>query len=502
MPRPRMNVKATSRNQLKSIQKRARMLRKDPSLIAPICEGDCRSCPFKRIIKGAERISTIEDEDYIKKFFKKGDQLLRAYAVLISADINSDIPYMATADTPSGKVAYIYKEGADKKGVISLMYNTDPKLSLMGYIAIAKKHRLHLYATRKGPVCTGREAKPPAEFMSLVEKNLPYNFRHSGERYSVPPAELTVSLGEIEISISRKAASSDSNIPMVIQSFMYSPERDAGLDISIIFELEGRADGCDGRFIPTKQERKAYLSGKISDKEFLDSAWEDFRNDAEDRGLYMAGKTCFGSSPEQMINGLDMPDALKKSVTDAVARRKRGIVVDDYTANKILMEIWDEAAYDILTSISSEGIAKQVMAMEKQNPMDMIRAAEDLLKKREVNSSLPLYKNLPEIAAFADRAAREYRISGKKGMESFLYSVKKPNTKIKSLQMAFLMAIGEHEGKEWHYSRNERDFAEFLMPTAKRLLEAKKDKYHQILKELMAAAGAESNLDSYLIKKP
>ena len=497
-PGPRMKVKATSKNQEKAILKRAEMLRKDPSLIAPVCEGQCRSCPFKRIIKGAERIAVIEDEDYIKKFFKKGDQLLRAYSVLISIDIDGKTPHLATADTPFGKVAYVYRKGADKKGLISLMYYDDPKLSLMGYLATAKKHRLHLYATRNGPICTGREAKPPKSFMDVVAKSLPYNFKKTGKVYSVFPGELNVSIEDWTISVSRRA-SSDTNIPLAIQRFMYSPERGGGLDISVKFELEGDADGCDGAFVPSKQEIKAYLAGDISDKEFLDSAWEAFRNEAEDRGLYMAGTTCFGSDWEGMIDGLDLPEAARQTINDAVGRRKRGIVVDDYTANKILMEIWDVSALEILSAVSSEAIAKQVMAMEKQNPTDMIRTAESLLKKRRVNSALPVYRNLPEIPAFADKAAREYRIGGKKGMESFLYSVKKPSTKIKSLQMAFLMAVGEHEGKEWHYSGNEMDFAEFLMPLAKRLLEARGAEYHRILEELMASAGTESDLSSYLV---
>jgi len=498
-PGPRMKVKATSKNQVKSILKRAKMLRKDPSLIAPVCEGECRACPFKKVIKGAERIAAIEDEDYIKKFFKKGDQLLRACSVLISIDIEGEIPYLATADTPSGKVAYVYRKGVDKKALISLMYHDDPKLSLMGYVTTAKKHRLHLYATRNGPVCTGREARPPKGFMDIVAKSLPYNFKKTGGAYSVAPGELIVSMGEWKISVSRRA-SSDTNIPLTIQRFMYSPERNGGLEISVKFELEGDAEDCNGTFLPPKQDIKAYLAGEVSDKEFLDSTWEGFRNEAEDEGLYMAGTTCFGSDWEGMIDGLDLPEAARKTVNNAVDRRKRGIVVDDYTPNKILMEIWDDAALEILSAVSSEAIAKQVLNMEKQNPTDMIRTAEGLLKKRRVNSSLPVYKNLPEIPAFADAAAREYRIGGKKGMESFLYSVKKPGTKIKSLQMAFLMAVGEHEGKEWHYSGNEMDFAEFLMPLAKRLLEAKGAEYHSTLEELMASAGTDSNLGPYLVK--
>jgi len=91
-------------------------------------------------------------------------------------------------------------------------------------------------------------------------------------------------------------------------------------------------------------------------------------------------------------------------------------------------------------------------------------------------------------------------VDGKKGMESFLYSHKKPGTKIKSLQMAFMMAVGEHEGKEWHYSKNEVDFARFLMPIAKKLLDAEGADYHRALEELMASAGADSNMTPYLVK--
>ncbi len=499
-PGPRMKVKATSKNQEKSILNRAKMLRKDPSLIAPTCAGECRSCPFKKLIKSAEKIGHIEDEEYIKKFFKKGDQLLRAYAVMISIDIEGKIPYLATADTPSGKVAYVYREGADKKALISLMYHDDPRISLMGYVGTAKKHKLHLYATKKGVICTGRTGDPPKNFMEGVVKSLPYNFRRSGTSYVAPPGELTVQINDWKISVCRKCASSESNIPSAIQRFMYSPERDGGLEVSVNFELEGEMDSCDGEYHPSKREIRDYLVGEISDGEFTESAWNDFRNEAEDKGLYMAGTTCFGSDWKPMIEGLDIPEKARKTVEEVVAGRKRGIVVDDYTTNKVLMEIWEEAAEKVLTSVSGEAIARQVLKMEKQNPTDMIREAEALLKKRQVNRALPVYKNLPEIPAFADRAAREYRIGGKKGLEAFLYSYKKPGTKIKSLQMAFMMAVGEHEGKEWHYSKNEMDFAEFLSPLAERLLKAKGKDYHRSLEELLASAGVDANLDQYMVK--
>ncbi len=499
-PGPRMKVKATSKNQERAILKRAKMLRKDPSLIAPACAGECRSCPFKKVIKGAERIAQVEDGDYIKKFFKKGDQLLRAYAVMISMDIEGKIPYLATADTPSGKIAYVYREGVDKKALISLMYPEDPRVSLMGYVGLAKKNRLHLYATKNGVICTGREGNPPKNFMDGVVRSLPYNFNRSGTVYAVPPGELEVGLGEWTISVCRKCASSDVNIPTAIQRFMYSPARDSGLRVSITFDLEASAEGCDGTFVPSKRDLKAYLAGEISDKDFIDSAWESFRSDAEDRGLYMAGTTCFGEDWKSMLEGLDLPDTARSTVERVLAGRSRGIVVDDYTTNKILMEIWDEAAEEILAAVAGEAIAKRVLENEKGNPTDMIREAELLLLKREVNSSLPVYRDLPEIPAFADTAAREYRIGGKRRMEAFLYSQKKPGTKIKSLQMAFMMAVGEHEGKEWHYSRNEMDFAEFLMPVARRLLEAEGEEYHRTLEELMASAGVDSNLSSYLVK--
>ena len=121
----------------------------------------------------------------------------------------------------------------------------------------------------------------------------------------------------------------------------------------------------------------------------------------------------------------------------------------------------------------------------------MLKSATSKARKDQIESALPKYRDLPQVAAFADRIVRTYKAKGKK---SALMEVNKgqssPDTKLKSVRYAFLLAFSAATGKEWQFTKEETDFGVFLEDYAQKLMEAEGDDYHDSLQELLKASGS------------
>ncbi|MBU2565652.1 MAG: hypothetical protein KJ655_05305, partial [Candidatus Thermoplasmatota archaeon] len=68
--------------------------------------------------------------------------------------------------------------------------------------------------------------------------------------------------------------------------------------------------------------------------------------------------------------------------------------------------------------------------------------------------------------------------------------LKTEDTKIKSVAYAFLLTFGQTKGREWKYSKIEKEFAQFLKEGTKKLVESKPEEYHNALQLLLKDTGS------------
>jgi hypothetical protein len=213
-------------------------------------------------------------------------------------------------------------------------------------------------------------------------------------------------------------------------------------------------------------------------------------------GMILAlGNTCYGDDAEAFIDAMNPSRIERRALEFLLDELDESIVVESATPNKVLMMYWDVYGVDILESIVGDrDLAEKVFERgqwKKDTPAKVLKTAKSKAKKDEIESALPKYRDLPPLAAFADRIVRVYKTKGKK---SALMQANKEtsglDTKIKSVRYAFLLTFNSAIGKEWQFTKEQMDFGVFLKDYAEKLLEVEGDDYHDSLQELLKASGS------------
>ena len=133
-------------------------------------------------------------------------------------------------------------------------------------------------------------------------------------------------------------------------------------------------------------------------------------------------------------------------------------------------------------------------------PTEILEVVFHYKERQEILSQLPNYRSLPPLAEFADHIAKTYKTFGEK--ETIGEIKKRPdNPKGKSVAYAFLLVFEKGKDKKWQFSPVEVEYGEFLREYAKKLLDAKPDKYHKALQELLTTSGSSENIDGHIIRR-
>jgi hypothetical protein len=157
---------------------------------------------------------------------------------------------------------------------------------------------------------------------------------------------------------------------------------------------------------------------------------------------------------------------------------------------------WDSYGQDIIQDIvNDEKLVNEIMSLS-ESPSVMVKTAFEIKNKEEIINKLPTYKSLPDIADYADKLARIYRVQGKQKLFSALRSV--PNhPKKRAIAYGMLLAINKHPDVKWKFSKIDIESGEFLKPYITTLLKGDAKKYHKSLQHVLTGSGFSESLDSY-----
>jgi hypothetical protein len=177
--RIRTGARAASKVQEKELIKKAKRLSRNPELIIPQCGGECRRCIFDKTraqLRRVQQAMEAGNERLLSGYAKHGDALARAYAATLSIALAGKAPYLAVFRTPFGEVPYAYRGKAKREKLIGVQYFDDPKLRLLSVVDLVHKRGLHIYSAKDTMTCTGREPKPPSQFVQQMLQGLKYPF--------------------------------------------------------------------------------------------------------------------------------------------------------------------------------------------------------------------------------------------------------------------------------------------------------------------------------------
>ncbi|MCQ2085363.1 MAG: hypothetical protein MJZ21_04365, partial [archaeon] len=172
-------VKQASKRLEDEIIGRSKEIAENPSLLRPMCAGNCKKCVFDKVFKDIDKVAEHrDDESACLKYASKSffEDMAKAYAGTISLNAAGKIPLLATANVGGEKIPYAVRGSVNAGMMIGCQYYDDPKIRLLYYNPIIRKHKLHLYSFSDGLVCSD-VANMPEDYLYDAWWDTPYKFK-------------------------------------------------------------------------------------------------------------------------------------------------------------------------------------------------------------------------------------------------------------------------------------------------------------------------------------
>ncbi len=488
-----------------AIVDRAKRLRDNPDVLFPECKG--HEDHFYKWKVRFERILRYKDsERKLTALSRRGDQLSRAFASSLQLALKEEVPRLASINIGGKDVSYVYNRKVRKEIQVGVQYYDDPDLRLLAFAKIAKLRRIHLYSMKNSFVCTGKEDKPPARYVSEVLASAECSLTKKGEchvcahceKEGVPYLKVTWNVPGVDVMICQSCAKEENTYLTLTKRFIaLEPKWSFDVEVHPNLSLEcGEETVLNSMTSPTKDVLTRYMEGGLTDTELIEEHMEYVRNNVpRSAGMILAiGHKCYGDDAKAFINALNPSKVERRALELLLEDLDESILVESVTPNKVLMMFWDDHGLDIVESIiGDEEIARKIFERgqwKKETPAEVLKTAMSKAKKEKIESTLPRYRGLPPLAAFADRIARAYKTKGKQSAIMEVSKGTSQDTKIESVRYAFLLALDSATGKEWQFTKEQLDFGQFLKDYADTLMASEGDDYHNSLQELLKASGS------------
>jgi hypothetical protein len=516
----RTGARTAAKVQEKELITKAKKIKKNPGLVIPKCEHEGR-CPLDRVRRQVDRVRMFsDDEKRLTKLAGSGDQLARAYAATLLVAQSEKAPYLAVFRTPFGEIAYALRGKVKKEKLIGVQHYDKPKWRFLSLVDLATKKGLHIYYTKSGLVCKGRDPKPPENFVKDVIADLKYNLKKEGKIYTcehIQPKD--IEKGEVrshtyllvnwkaadrKIAVCVRCATKKINMVAQITQNMAVPKPEGIFAIDVVnnvnCQVECKDCNLEKRMDIDEKMKESYINGTHSDYGLVEKHMEKYQEfiGESEKKLYIMDEDCYGEDMNAFIDALKPTDYERVGLLVILKKVEEPVVVLKATPNKVLNMFWEDYGQDAIKKIvGDEKTAKKIFEkadITKSSPSQILKEATVIMKERDIISALPTYSSLPPIAKFADNIARIFMTQGKEDALRAIEHYRGGDTRIKSVAYSFLLALDQGASKKWQYTKTEIDFAQFLKDPAHRLLKSKPGEYHENLQSLLSATGSTKQL--------
>jgi hypothetical protein len=506
IPRLRIKARIASKVMEKDLIAKAKLLIDDPELILPDCAGDCRSCPFKKTRARLIKIQRFKDDPArLAKFAKGGDKLARAYAATIGLVHEEKMPYLATAQYPVGTVAYAMRGKTDREKLIGVQYFDSPKWRVLSVRDLVNKKGLHFYSYGDNFVCTGRDPKPPEEYVKLAAESVGAT-RTDGKTYSCPHNPASANHIEFDwvtagtkILVCDQCAVRSKNTLVKLAEGMAVPRVLNEFDISVVraFEKVAGNGGCDDLFDKPLDSSllDRYSSGQIGDKELIEEHLKAAKENLEavSRRVYIRGDRCYGDDVKAFINDITSDEVERKALQGLLENISRPVFIEQgESVNGLLSMFWSAHGEDALRAVAPEDMAKKHFKDDDEStcsPLKIIRQAVKEAEHTAVNARIPKYARMSQYADFVDQVTRAYKTEGVAAAVAVLDGNKSADHRIRSMAHGMYLALGITT-KSWKFTDEEKEYGKHLQTASRQLLESDSpEKHHEAFVTLLREAG-------------
>ena len=503
----KVNARITSKVREKDLLAKAQALMDDYELVLPKCSEACRACPFVRTRLHLERISRFKDDpDKLARFAKKGDKIARAYAATIGLAHDKKAPYLASAKYPKGTVMFALRGKTPREKLIGVQNYDSPQWRVLSVLDLVKRGKLHIYSFGDDFICTGRQPKPPKEYLRTAARAVGAQEKSEGvfecahDPASANHMKYTWKGSDAEMLLCDQCAIKARNVLGKLADGIAVPNVLDTIDVSVVRPLHQVAGegGCEELLNrPVEQELLSeYSSGRIGDKELIERHMEEVEASLRARSerVLAIGNKCFGSDVDAFVKEMTSDPIEAKAVKGLLEDIRHPVVVSTGdTVSKLLSTYWVEHGRASLKGVVSEKLADRYFDDGEEamrSPLKIIRKAARRAEQDAVSSQIPRYRDLATYGRFVDEVARAYKTGGASSATSALDVDSSADHRTRSIAYAFDLSLGITT-REWKFTKEEKEFGKHLKKFASKLLDSEDpDSHHEAFVSFLREAGA------------
>jgi len=486
-------VKHSSKRKEDELLETSRRLADDPGLLRPQCAGNCRKCAFDKTFKSIDALQKIRNnpDALVKEASKFGaDEIYRAYAGTISLAAAGSVPMLGTATLGGEKISYAVRGtvGADK--LIGCQYFTDPRVRLLLYNQFIKKNKLHLYSFGDDLVCSD-SPNMPEDYLYDTFWETPYEFKDDG----LDCGHSASAVLEIEIKSLKQTVRICENCAKDVSTIQYIISRIAAIDPMDDIEVRVRhkyhAEGEKDYVTLEGDDLKKYMAGLLKDNQVIASVKRSKLGDLKgaEQATYIIGSTNYGSSLDDFIAALTGDEKEIATVKKFLGSNNRAIVIKTNRVTDVLNVLWEADWQEIIATHTDAATAEKMGDQSKGQPHNVLEEAYGIFVSADVVASLPEFSKPGQITVLADKLAKAVKAGGTPLLVKTAQSVSLRDSKMRAVTAAFLMNSGTTE-YQVKLSPDEKEFAEYLKPFVKTLVNANGEKYRDAMNTLLTASSS------------
>ena len=485
-------IKHSSKRLEDDLLDRARTLADNPGLIRPQCAGNCRKCVFDKTFKNIDSLQKIRNnKDALVKEASKlgGDEIYRAYAGTISLAAEGSIPMLASGMLGGEKVSYAVRGTVGAPYLIGCQYYDDPRKRMLLYGSIIKKNKLHLYSFGEDVVCSD-VPNMPEDYLYDTFWETPYEFPDDG----LTCGHESSAMLEIHVKSLDETIRICDGCAKDVSTLMYLVSRLAAVDplddITVSVRHKYHSAGESDLEPITGDRLKDYRVGKVTDAGLLSSIKRSKIGDLRggDTATYIIGTRNYGSSLDDFIADLSGDDGQKASLKRFLSENNRAVILKTNKLSEAYNLLWESDWKGLVTAHTDSRTADAMGDMSKAQPMAALEKAHSIFVSADVVASLPEFRKPGPMTTVADKLAKASKVGGGNMVVDTISKTSLKDSKARVMAAAFAIEAGMDVPVK--LTADETDFANYLVPFVRNVVEAQGEKSRDAMNTLLTASSA------------
>ncbi|MBQ8373077.1 MAG: hypothetical protein IJX35_02030, partial [Candidatus Methanomethylophilaceae archaeon] len=178
-----------------------------------------------------------------------------------------------------------------------------------------------------------------------------------------------------------------------------------------------------------------------------------------------------------------------KTIRKFLSENNRAVVIKTNRSSDILSALWESDWRGLIEAHTDSATLTKIGDQSKNQPLTALRMAYDIFVSADVVASLPEFKKPGPITAIADKLAKAAKVGGSDMLVKTAQTTGTKDSKSRSVTASFLKAMGIKD-MPMKLSKDETEFADYLVPFAKNVIASSGEKYREDMNTLLTAASS------------